>query len=343
MTYGPKIWIMVAAAMSPISAAQAQNESARAFYANKTVEMVVGTGPANDFDFRGRLIAKYIGKYIPGNPTVVVRNMPGAGGVVAMNWLANVAAHDGTKIHMLFPAMGISQAVKWPGVNFDLRRFALLGNTTDSPNILVTWKQKGILTIEDAKKRDVILGSTPGNTGLYYANALNQMIGTRFKVISGYPSTNDVTVAMERGEVEGRASNTLSSWEETKPDWFREHKLSVLFQVALKAHPDLPGVPLLQDLATNAGDRAILELFTNSAVLARAVVTTPDVPADRLAALREAFDQVIKDPELLAEARERRIDISALDGPTSQRISDAVVNAPSEIISKAKAFMDVPQ
>ena len=323
------------------SLAHAQSNPVRDFYANKTVEMIVGTGTANDFDFRGRLIVKYIGRYIPGNPTLVVRNMPGAGGVIAMNWMANLAPQDGTKLHMLFPAMGISQAVGLPGVNFDLRKFGLLGNTTDSPNILVTWKSRGILTLDDAKKREVILGSTPGNTGLYYANALNSMIGTRFKVISGYASTNDITIAMERGEVEGRASNTLSSWEETRPDWLKEDRLSILFQVALKANPKLPQIPLLKDLAKDPADRDVLELFTNSGVLARGVVTTPGVPPERLAALRKAFDDVMKDPELLAEAQQLRIDISTMDGLSSQRLSDAVVNAPSEIVTRSKQFMDL--
>lgn len=335
--------VVMALSISPASKLHAQADTVRNFYAGKTVEMIVGAATANDFDFRGRLIAKYIGKYIPGNPSVTVRNMPGAGGVIAMNWLANVAPHDGTKIHMLFPAMGMSQAVGWPGVNFDLRKFGLLGNTTDSPNILVTWKSRGILTLDDAKKREVILGSTPGNTGLYYANALNRMIGTRFKVISGYPTTNDITIAMERGEVEGRASNTLSSWEETRPDWFKEDKLAVLFQVALKRHPKLPDAPLLRDLVSDPGDRAVLEFFTNSAVLARAVVTTPDVPADRLAALRKAYDDVMKDPELLAEAEHLRIDISTMKGEAAQRLSDSVVNAPPEIVARSKEFMDIPK
>ena len=320
-----------------------QSNSVRDFYANKSVEMIVGTGTANDFDFRGRLIAKYIGKYIPGNPTVTVRNMPGAGGVIAMNWLANVAPRDGTKLHMLFPAMGLSQAVGWPGINFNLRKFGFLGNTTDSPNILVTWKSKGILTIDDAKKREVILGSTPGNTGIYYANALNHMIGTKFKVISGYQATNDITIAMERGEVEGRASNTLSSWEETRPDWFAEDKLAVLFQVALNPHPKLANVPLMKDLAKDPADRAILEFFTNSAVLARGVVTTPGVPPERLAALRKAYSDVIRDPELLAEAQLLRIDISPMDGESSQSLSDSVVNAPTDLIARSIKFMDIPK
>lgn len=312
------------------------------FYQGRTIDMVVGTTPGNDFDYRGRLLARHMGRHIPGNPNIVARNMPGGGGVVAMNYLANVAPKDGSVLHMVFPAMGTQQAVGTVGINFDMRKFFLVGNTTDSPNVLVVWHTTGVRTIKDARKRSVVLGSAPGNTGTYYANALNAMIGTKFRLVSGYPGGNEINLALERGEVDGRASNTWASWNETKPEWIREKKLNVLFQVGFKRHPDLADVPMMDELATNDQDRRTLEFFSASVAIARAVVTTPGVPPERVAALRRAFDATIRDPEFLAEAAKSNLDISPMPGEDAQKFSDSIINAPADVIARAKKFMDAP-
>jgi tripartite-type tricarboxylate transporter receptor subunit TctC len=334
--------LSMTAAITALSAICARADSVADFYRGKTLDMVVGTTPGNDFDYRGRLLARHMGRHIPGQPNIVARNMPGGGGVVAMNWLANVAPHDGTVLHMVFPAMGTQQAVASPGIDFDMRKFFLIGNTTDSPNALVAWHTAGVRTIDDAKKKQLVLGSSPGNTGTYYAYAMNAMIGTKFKVISGYPGGNEINLAIERGEVEGRASNTWASWHETKPEWIRDKKLVVLFQVGVKRHPDLPDIPLMTELATNDDDRRVLEFFSASVAIARSVVTTPGVPPDRVEALRRAFDATMKDPAFIAEATKANLDMTPLPGEEAQKISDSIINAPPDVVARAKKYMDAP-
>ena len=186
----------------------------------------------------------------------------------------------------------------------------------------------------------MVPGATPGNTGIYFARALNQMVGTRFKIISGYPGGNEMNLAMERGEIHGRASITYASWKSTRPQWLAENKIILFAQAGEKRHPELPDVPLLHELAANAEDRQVLEFLSASVPAARALVTTPGVPPERVSALRRAFDAVIKSPELLAEAAKINMDISPLTGEESQRISDAIVNAPANVIQRAKLIMN---
>lgn len=312
------------------------------FYAGKTVEMIIGSLVGNDFDLRGRLLARHMGKFIPGKPEMRARNMPGGGGVIAMNHLATRAPQDGTVLHMVYPNMGTVQATGQPGVQFDMRKFYYIGNTSNSPNIMNIWHTSDIRTIEDAKKREVVLGANPGITGIYYARALNEMIGTRFKIVSGYPGGGQINIAMEAGEVEGRASNTWASWKATKPDWVAQKKFHVLFQVGRTRHPELKDIPLMTELATNEADRKLLEFLSDPIAIARAVVTTPGVPMQRVTALRRAFDAVMNDPAFTEEAKKMGIDLDHMTGEEAQKINDAVVNAPADIIARAKKLMDAP-
>ena len=326
-------------AMSMISV-PAHAQSPAEFYAGKTMDMIIGSLVGNDFDLRGRLLSRHMGKFIPGKPEIRARNMPGGGGVIALNHMATRAPHDGTVLHMVFPNMGTVQATGQVGVQFDLRKFYFIGNTTNSPNILNIWHTSDIRTIEDAKKREVVLGANPGITGIYYARALNEMIGTKFRLVTGYPGGGQINLAMERGEVEGRASNTWASWKATKPDWVAEKKFHVLFQVGRERHPELRDVPLMTELATNEADRKLLLFLSEPIAIARAVVTTPGVPPERVEALRRAFDAVMKDPVFIEEATKMSLDLDHMTGEEAQKISDSVVNAPPEIIERAKRIMD---
>ena len=309
------------------------------FYKSKSIDFLVGASTGNDFDFRARMLARHMGRHIPGQPQILVRNMPGGGGVVAMNYMQNRGAHDGTVLHIMFPNMGALQATKEPGVAFDLRQFRFIGNTTDSQNVMSVWHTSPAKNIDDARRMGVVLGASPGNTGIYYARALNQMIGTKFKIISGYPGGNEINLAMERGEVQGRASITMASWKSTRPQWLAEGKLVHLLQAGVTRHPDLPDTPLLHELATNEDDRQLLIFLSASVAIARAVVTGPGVPPERVEALRRGFDATMKSPELLEEAAKSNTDISPASGEDSQRISDAIVNAPANVVARAKAIM----
>ena len=322
-----------------LTASAARADPVADFYKDKTIDSLVGAPPGNDFDMRARMLARHLGKFIPGQPSILVRNMPGGGGVVATNFMASRPVQDGTVLQMMFPNMGALQATAEPGVAFDLRQFRFIGNTTDSQNVMTAWHASGVRTIEDAKKREMALGASPGNTGIYYARALNQMIGTKFRIISGYPGGNEINLAMEQGEIEGRASITWAGWKSTKPHWIAEKKIVIFLQAGQSRNPELADVPLMHELATNPEDRQLLEFLSASVSIARPLIASPGVPPERIAALRKAFDEAVRSPELLAETARMDMDISPLGGAESQRISDAIVNAAPAVVARARAIM----
>ena len=322
-----------------VTAPRAQADAVADFYRGKTLNLVIGTSAGNDYDFRGRLIARHIGRHIPGEPAIVPRNMPGAGGVNAANWLAAIAPRDGTTLHMIMTNMMAAQAIGTNGVQFDTRKFRWIGNTTSSPNVTNSWHTSGITSIEQTKTRELVLGAPAGTAGVTYGTVMNALVGTKFKIVTGYPGGNEVNLAMERGEVQGRGSNSWASWKSTKPEWLAQNKIIMLVQVGLKRDPELPEVPLLLELVSNDLDRKVMTFLSAETAISRALVTTADVPAERVEALRRAFDATMKDPQFLAEAEKAKMDISAMTGEESQHIADSIVNTPPDVIARAKAIL----
>jgi tripartite-type tricarboxylate transporter receptor subunit TctC len=311
------------------------------FYRGKSIGMVIATAPGGDYDLRARLVARHMGRHIPGNPTIVPRNMPGGVGIQAMNYMANVAPKDGTTIHAIMQNMSTHQALGGAGVEFDTRKFFWIGNTTDTPNVINSWHTTDIRTIQDVMTRELVVGA-PGQAtnSVYYPKALNELVGTKFKIVSGYPGGNDVNLAMERGEVGGRGSNSWASWKATKPDWLRDKKIFILVQVGLKRNPELADVPTMMELAKTDDDKAVLTFLSADVPIARSYVTTPGVPADRVQALRRAFDATMKDPQLLAEAAKLNMDLSPSTGEDAQRYSDLIANTPERVLTRAKAIIE---
>jgi len=328
--------LLLTAALAAAGPRAAAADTVADFFRGRTVSIVIGTSPGNDYDFRGRLLARFLGRHIPGEPQVVPRNMPGGGGVVAANWLAAVAPRDGTTLHMIMSNMMSAQAMGAQGVSFDTRRFRWIGNTTSTPNVVNSWHTTGITRIEQTRETELVVGAQVGTAGVLYATALNKVAGTRLRIVTGYPGGGEVNIAMERGEVSGRGSNAWAAWKSTKPEWVAERKLNVLVQVGLTRHPELPDVPLLLELATNDLDRRVLTFISADTAIARAVVTTEGVPPERLEALRRAFDATMKDADLRAEAERSKMDISPSTGEDSQRIVNSIVNTPPDVIARAR-------
>jgi tripartite-type tricarboxylate transporter receptor subunit TctC len=313
------------------------------FYRGKTISMVIGLSSGGDYDLRARLLARHMGKHIPGNPLIVPRNMTGAGGVTAANWLTKVAPRDGTAILMVTQNMPFAQALGSTGVDFDTRRFNWIGNTTDTPNVLTVWHTAGVRTVAEATKKELAIGATGAGTGTYYyPAALNAVAGTKFKIVTGYPGGNELNLAMERGEIDGRGSNSWAAWKSTKPQWIAEKKIVHLAQIGLKRHPELTDVPLLSELAKTDIDRAVMVFISAETDIARAIATTPDTPPERVAALRKAFDATMKDPEFLAEAEKSGFDISPVSGVEAQKIATSIVDTPPEVVARAKAILEGP-
>jgi tripartite-type tricarboxylate transporter receptor subunit TctC len=321
------------------SAASAQQALAD-FYHGKTMTMVIPTSPGGDYDLRARMVAHYMSRYIPGNPTIVPRNMPGGGGITAANWLQMQAPRDGTSLQTPISTAPLAQALKMNGVQFDVTSWSWLGNTTKSPNVISVWYTSGIKTIEDAKKREVILGAPGANTpSAYNPLALNAIVGTKFKLIVAYPGGNDVNLAMERGEVEAR-HNIWASWVSGNPQWLKEKKIIQIVQIGLEKSPDLPDVPLMMDLGKTEEDRAVLKLMSADTMFARAYATTPDTPKDRVEMLRRAFDATMKDPELLAECEKANRDMSPSNGEDVQHIVAEVLGAPPPVLKRINDIID---
>jgi tripartite-type tricarboxylate transporter receptor subunit TctC len=322
-----------------VAAASARADQVADFYHGKTLNLIIGTSSGNDYDFRGRLLARYLGHHLPGEPTIIPQNMPGVGGVKAANYLATIAPHDGTTLHMIMSNMMSSEAIGAQGVQFDTRKFFWIGNTSSTPNVTVSWYKSGVSSIEQVKTQQLIVGAPGGTAGVIYVTAMNGLIGTKFKLVTGYPGGNEVNLALERGEIDGRASNSWASWKSTHPDWVRDKKIIVLVQIGLKRAPDLPDVPLLYELAHNDMDRQVLTFLSADTAIARSLVVTPDTPPERVEALRRAFDATMRDPDFIAEAEKAKLDVDPMPGAEAQKIADSIVNTPPDVVARAKALL----
>jgi tripartite-type tricarboxylate transporter receptor subunit TctC len=333
--------VVAAFLLAVLSTAPASADPVADFYRGKTIGITIPTSPGGDYDRRARIIARHMGKHIAGHPTIVANNMPGGGGIVAANWLANIAPKDGSAMLMITQNLPVVQAIGVGGIRFDVRRFNWLGLTTDTPNTVVAWHTSGVRSIKDVMERELVIGSTGvGSGSYYYAASMNALIGTKFKIVTGYPGGNDINLAMERGEVGGRGSSSWESWKSTRPQWLKDRLIVILVQVGLKRHPELADVPLMLELARNEDDRRVLTFISADTAISRPLVTAPGVPAERVAALRRALDATMKDPSLLADADKSGMDITAATGEEAQRIAADIVDAPAAIVKRAKALIE---
>jgi tripartite-type tricarboxylate transporter receptor subunit TctC len=307
------------------------------FYAGKRMTHVIGHGTGGSYDSYSRLLDRHIGRHIPGNPTVISQNMPGAGGRKAAGWLYNVAPKDGTVIATFSQNIPIDQALSKKSLKYDVRKFNWIGNAFQSNNILMTWHRSGVKTIEDARKKEVTVGGTGMNSpDTFYPRVANSVLGTKFRIIPGYKSGSAIDLAMERGEVGGRGSTSWLSTKIQRPDWIRDKKFSILFQMGTRKEPELPQIPLLSDLGKTKEQRQILEFVSSNVMLGRPVVTAPGVPASRVVALRKAFDDTMKDPVFLADAEKHKMVVSPVSGTAIQAHVVKTVEMPPQVLEKIR-------
>jgi tripartite-type tricarboxylate transporter receptor subunit TctC len=337
MTYlkAPALTALLALAATPL-AAQPAVES---FYKGKTIDFIIGYSPGGGYDAYARLVARHMGQYVPGTPNMIARNMPGGGSRVAAAYVAKIAPKDGTVLATADQSLSLQQAIGDKAITFDTQKFIYIGNPSQENNTTVTWYTSGIKTIEDATKQEVPMGATGGSTSSQFPRAMNSLLGTKFKIILGYPGGNDINLAMEKGEVAGRGSNSWAAWKATRPDWLEQKKINILVQIGLEKAPDLPNVPLLIDLAKNEEDRGILKLLSASTTIGRPIFTTPGVPEDRVKALRAAFDKLLVDPSFLAEARKENFDITAVSGESLQKIVAEIVATPKPVADRLQQII----
>jgi len=312
------------------------------FYKDKSIELIISTGVGGGLDTNARIVARHLGKHIPGHPKIVPKNMPGAGHVRAANHLYNQAARDGTVMGSLIPAFVMAQVLeRTSAIQFDAAEFHWIGSTSSSNSTVYVWKNADVKSLADAKQRPVSMGATgAGSYTSLYPNVLNNVLGTKFKVVSGYKSTNDIGLAMERGEVEGRAGNNFNSLKTENADWLREGKIVLLVQIGLEADREFPQVPLLVDLARTEEERQILNLFSTDVVIGRPFLTPPGLPPDRIRLLRKAFEDLVRDPAFLKEASQVGLDVTPTAGAKIQKLVEDLVRTPADIVAKARLAME---
>src|SRR5262245_26595251 len=331
---------MVAAGLSLASAAAlpAQAQSIAEFYRNKTINVLIGVGVGGEYDLQARLVARHIGKHIPGNPIVVPQNMTGAGGINMANYLFTQATRDGTYIGMLGNNFPATQAVGGQGVRFDSVKFLWLGTMAPVVETMAVWSTAGVKTVDDLRQQEIVAGASGKGAITYiYPSMMNEYLGTKFKIVTGYPGGNQINLAMERGEVQAR-NNTWSSWKATKPTWLRDKLINVIVQAGPRA-PDLDA-PSVEEFAKTSDERKLIELVTSGAHLGRPMATTPDVPADRLAALREAYRATMADPEFRDEAAKAGFEVAPVYGEDMQKIVERIMSTPKELASRAKHLVE---
>jgi tripartite-type tricarboxylate transporter receptor subunit TctC len=315
------------------AASAASAQSAAEFYKGRPLTLYIGYGPGGGYDLYCRLLAKHMGKYLPGNPTVIPRNEPGAGSLKLANELYAVLPKDGSTIGMIGEVLVINQVLGDPAAKFAADEFNWIGRMADSDPVLVTAPNAPVKTFKDAQEKEVVIG-VPGAGSSTFLNltVAKNLFNTKFRLVSGYDGSAQVKLALERGEVQGSAS-TL--WRVDR-DWIRAGGYHPIYQASLDSAPDLSGVPTLASLARNDEERRLLRFFSSYTTIGRSILAPPKVPADRVKFLREAFDRTMKDPAFLADAKKGNIDLAVLSGDKLEAlIRDASV-LDDGLLAKAK-------
>jgi tripartite-type tricarboxylate transporter receptor subunit TctC len=308
------------------------------FYRGKVVHVLIGVGVGGEYDIQARLTAKYIGRHIPGAPTVVPENMVGAGGLKMANYLYEVAPRDGTYIGMIANSFPAIQAVGGQGVQFDANAFQWIGSIAATIETMAVWHTTGVISIEQARQKEVVAGASGRGAITYtFPAVMNELLGTKFKIITGYAGGNDINLAMERGEV-GARNNTWSSWKATKPDWLRDKLITVIAQAGPPA-TDLKA-PSVLDLAKSDEERQLIALIVSGTLMGRPLATTPGTPPERVAALRAAFDATMQDPDFRAETTTAGFEIDPVSGLALQKVVADVLKTPKPIAMRAKQFLE---
>lgn len=337
-----KFLAAIFAATFALAAAPARADPVAEFYAGKQIQFIVRTTPGGDYDALSRLLARYMGKYIPGHPGFIVNNMPGGGGIVAANYLALIAPRDGTVIEIVSQGLAVDQALHLSApLKADLRTFNWIANVVYSNQLLAVWHTSPTKTLEDAKKRVTLIGTTgAGSASVQYPAFFNNVLGTRFKIVFGYPGGKEIDLAMERGEVEGRGTNPYSAYMESNPNWIPNKTLIPLVQVGQEKEPPLPDVPLLRDQPVKPEDKPLLEFMSRAAAVGRPLATSPGVPAERVAALRKAFEQTIRDRQFVAEAAAEHVTIRPMTGGHLADLIDGMINAQADVRARVKLALE---
>ncbi len=330
---------MAAAAALALSAGATAAQSVESFYDGKTVELYIGYSAGGGYDTYARLVAKHMGKHIPGNPTLVPINMPGAGSLKLTNWMAEAAPQDGTVFGIIARAAPFDPLFGNEAAAFDARAMTYIGSANNEVSVCVAHARTGIETVEQLRDRELIVGGNgeTADTG-QFPKIINATLGTNMRVINGYPGGAELLIAMEQGEVDGRCGWSWSSVKSTKWDWIQNGEINVLLQMSTAKHPELPDVPLVTDLA-DGDDLRLLRLAFARQALGRPFVGPPGIPEDRATALQEAFMATMADPEFLAEAGRLDLEVTPVSGPEVRQLVLDAYDAPPAVLERINKIL----
>ena len=311
------------------------------FYHGKTVTLYIGYSVGGGYDTYARLVANYMGKHIPGNPTVVPENMPGAGSLRLTNWLYEAAPRDGTVFGAVARAVPFEPLLKNETATFDALKFSYIGNANVETSVCAVNASTGIGSIDDLRGEEIVVGGTgPASDPNQQTNIVNAALGTKMRIIDGYPGGNDIVMAMERGEVDGRCGWSWSTIKVTNLDWVKEGRVKLVVQLAKARDPELPDVPLASELAQTDEAKALVNFVVAPLQMGRPYIAPPEVPADRLAALRTAFDETMADPEFLAAARGAGLEIVPSTGADMEQVVAEVYQTDPATVEKIIAALN---
>jgi tripartite-type tricarboxylate transporter receptor subunit TctC len=318
-----------------LSTLSVRAQSVEEFYRGKTVNVVIGFSVGGGYDLYARHLARHIGKHIPGNPTVVPQNMPGAGSLKAANYIFSAAPKDGTYFGTFARTTGINPLLE-SGATFDATKFSWLGSVTDDVSTCVTWNTAAVKNWDDfLKKPSTLGGQGPSSEPDMFARLFKNVFDAPIKLVAGYPGTNEVTLAMERGEVDGLCGLSWSTIKTRHAQWLRDKKMNILVQSALKKEPELGNVPLVMDQTKDTEKLQILKLILAAQEMARPFAAPPGIPADRKAALIAAFNATMKDPEFLADAKRLDLDVAPVSSQELEKLLAELYATPKDVIKKA--------
>jgi tripartite-type tricarboxylate transporter receptor subunit TctC len=305
-------------------------QSVAQFYTGRQISLTVGSTAGGGYDTQARLVARHLGKHIPGNPTIVVQNMPAAGSLAATNHMYNIAPKDGSAIALVQRGMLLVKNWNPSAVRFDLGKFNWIGSVNSEVALAASWHTAPHRTAQDLFEKELVVGATNGIDPETTPRLLNALIGTKFKVVTGYPGVTEVVLAMERGEVQGIGDWSVSSIKTARPDWIPQKKINVLMQIALQKDPEFAQVPFALDFVKNDADRKVMELYLTQKTVARPVLAPPGVPADRVAALRAGFAALAQDKDFLADSAKAKLDVAPVVGAQVDKVIALITSASPE-------------
>jgi tripartite-type tricarboxylate transporter receptor subunit TctC len=332
----------IAALGAGLVLAMSQSGSAQSDLGGKTIKLYIGTGPGGGYDTYGRLVARHIGRRIPGNPMVLPQNMPGASSLTLTNYLFNTAPRDGTAIGMINQAMPTEQYLDIGNTNYDAKKFNWIGRLSSAVEMAIVWHTVPVNAIEDVRRRETLMGGTgPTSSTVFVPYLLNNLAGMRFKVITGFNGTTEIALAMERGEVEGSAT-PLESLTSYRADWVRDRKIKVLVQYTAARDAEMPDIPTMVELGRTEEARRILGFYASAAEVGRSIVAPPAMPAQMVAVLRRAFDEMLSDSAFLDEVKRAGIQLKPMNGERLQDLVLQVANFPQSLLEKARQAREKP-